>query len=554
MSEQSEPQLISFRSKNESESEGNVFKEANDGSPYSQSPAVELDEEGKEKKGNKFFNAIKDFFNAPNTKITHGKTLNDVPNKKIDKINSKVIYAFEAPENALHSIHKRKLQRKSENSDVPPVSGIVNWKERNDVCYGIVTSLYEREKDSDRNAGDPVADCLAIVARPNSCILALADGVNWGERSMLAARSAVYGAVTYLTANENLDNAQTTKDVFRSILRAFENAQNVIMEEEATLTTLCVGVVISLADKDKWGLCVVNVGDSLAFVYNEEAGVREVTMGSHSLDEVRDMRLSGGALGPADGVNPDLGNLTLSYTQLEDNDIVFLSSDGISDNFDPVIGRFRTFRKYSKQSPNVQRKGAGVEERKRSGSDQSTREYALSQEKDYDLVELSTLTPKERHQGMLLKMRYIVECEDGPTGTKATAIGVCAKFMNFVLNNTNERRRFLEDEGMSDAEMHSLSTKDRKERTLYIKSKLSTKPGKLDHASIVAFQVGELVEKPIINVTRSSSEGFVVVDEDVPRCESDRTNKDSSEKVNSIPLANMQQSKMLKNLFEEIAL
>ena len=36
MSEQSEPQLISFRSKNESESEGNVFKEANDGSPYSQ--------------------------------------------------------------------------------------------------------------------------------------------------------------------------------------------------------------------------------------------------------------------------------------------------------------------------------------------------------------------------------------------------------------------------------------------------------------------------------------------------------------------------------------
>jgi len=62
MSEQGEPQLISFRSKNESESEGNVFKEANDGSPYSQSPAVELDEEGKEKKGNKFFNAIKDFF------------------------------------------------------------------------------------------------------------------------------------------------------------------------------------------------------------------------------------------------------------------------------------------------------------------------------------------------------------------------------------------------------------------------------------------------------------------------------------------------------------
>ena len=85
--------------------------------------------------------------------------------------------------------------------------------------------------------------------------------------------------------------------------------------------------------------------------------------------------------------------------------------------------------------------------------------------------------------------------------------------MNFVLSNTNERRCFLEHEGISDAEMHRLSTKDRKERTLYIKSQLNTKPGKLDHASIVAFQVGQLIEKPISNVTRSISGGYVVLGE-----------------------------------------
>ena len=336
-----------------------------------------------------------------------GKALNDVPSKKITKVDTDVVHAYEAPEDALSFIHERRLKRVNDNNDITPVAGIVNWKERNDTCYGIVTSLYEKEKDRDRNVGDPVADCLAIVARANNCILALADGVNWGERSMIAARSAVYGAVTFLTRPGTLDEAQTTKDVFRSILQAFENAQNVIMEEEATLTTLCVGVVVDLPDKDKWGFCVVNVGDSLAFVYNEVGGVREVTIGSHSLNQVRDMRYSGGALGPSDGFNPDLGNLTLSYTQLESGDIVYLTSDGISDNFDPVIGRLRTLRKFSKQSPNIRRKTPDGDQRRRSGSDQTSREYILSQEKDDDLVELSTLNAKERHQAMLFKMRYV---------------------------------------------------------------------------------------------------------------------------------------------------
>ena len=41
-----------------------------------------------------------------------------------------------------------------------------------------------------------------------------------------------------------------------------------------------------------------------------------------------------------DGVNPELSNLTCSMTYVESGDIVFLTSDGISDNFDPVVGKF----------------------------------------------------------------------------------------------------------------------------------------------------------------------------------------------------------------------
>lgn len=52
------------------------------------------------------------------------------------------------------------------------------------------------------------------------------------------------------------------------------------------------------------------------------------------------MRDALGALGPVDGNKPELSNLTLSMTIVEKGDIVYLTSDGISDNFDPVVGKF----------------------------------------------------------------------------------------------------------------------------------------------------------------------------------------------------------------------
>ena len=50
------------------------------------------------------------------------------------------------------------------------------------------------------NAGNPIADTFAVVARKNSAVLALADGVNWGNKAALASRCAVSGCVEYLNA------------------------------------------------------------------------------------------------------------------------------------------------------------------------------------------------------------------------------------------------------------------------------------------------------------------------------------------------------------------
>ena len=63
-------------------------------------------------------------------------------------------------------------------------------------------------------------------------------------------------------------------------------------------------------------------------------------LGSHDVNRMRDMRDALGALGPVDGTNPELGNLTCAMTEVEVGDIVFLTSDGVSDNLDPVVGKF----------------------------------------------------------------------------------------------------------------------------------------------------------------------------------------------------------------------
>ena len=117
------------------------------------------------------------------------------------------------------------------------------------------------------------------------------------------------------------------------------------MRRGAGLTTICAALVVPLraapgtaAAGRRYAVCVVAVGDSLAFVRSRRHGVREVTAGSRDLDVARDIRNAGGALGPVHGGrDPELQNLTCAITLVDAGDIVFLTSDGVSDNFDPVV-------------------------------------------------------------------------------------------------------------------------------------------------------------------------------------------------------------------------
>jgi len=102
------------------------------------------------------------------------------------------------------------------------VAGVKDWFRPHPRAYGAACSLYERHPVTRQNAGDPIADSFAVVARENSAILVLADGVNWGEKAKLASRSAVHGCVEYL-------NKVLYIDSFRSPARARPKNTSVII-------------------------------------------------------------------------------------------------------------------------------------------------------------------------------------------------------------------------------------------------------------------------------------------------------------------------------------
>ena len=156
-----------------------------------------------------------------------------------------------------HVEAKLKLDLKDDISS--SIAGIRYWNRPNSAAFGLSDTLYEKHPLTGIAAGSPIADTFAVVARKNSAILVLGDGVNWGPRAALASRAAVHGAMEYL--NQALfgvarNRSITTQDVFQILLRSFHAAHCLILEEEAMLTTLTAAVVLPTID-DKGGQSLI---------------------------------------------------------------------------------------------------------------------------------------------------------------------------------------------------------------------------------------------------------------------------------------------------------
>ena len=97
------------------------------------------------------------------------------------------------------------------------------------------------------------------------------------------------------------------------------------------------------------------------------------------------------------------------------------------------------------------------------------------------------LEPHERHQYAVKEMERIIHEFELFTENSISAQELCGALLQHVLRLTDSKRKVLEN---PDLYGKRLKAKDRKRRDSEIVAKMSKAPGKLDHASIVAYEVG----------------------------------------------------------------
>ncbi|VDL19624.1 unnamed protein product [Hymenolepis diminuta] len=266
-----------------------------------------------------------------------------------------------------------------------------NWKEiPHPRVFGKSISLYDTNPVTGRTSGDPIADAFVVKVRPNSAFIAVADGVNWGEAPMRAARCAINAVYEHLETNFLLGGPEAlkirnTRDAANLLFAAFRQAHLDIVAQTRGLTTLCVGLLlpVHLGERHRHyhrrhqsgqssshsaastssltteegtttthALVVASVGDSQAFILREGNDALEITgwvptsndsSGTDCETEgppERDFRDAGGALGRVyDSGDPELQNLMCAVAICNPRDIIIFSTDGLTDNFDPVIVR-----------------------------------------------------------------------------------------------------------------------------------------------------------------------------------------------------------------------
>jgi serine/threonine protein phosphatase PrpC len=539
--------------------------------------------------------------------IIYGKNPTDLPNYELGEYetgHSSILGCYSGPNGGLTTVRRTEkhlsvpdpdidfIDTQDENGGEDPSDPSAlapaddsslpeEWSRKSELVYGVSDSLYDRNQVTDNKNGDPIADCFGVISRQNSAIVAVADGVNWGEKASIAAKSAVHGSLHYL--NKTIFNdtrpfdsltikgdetsgpsagfsnrVANTREIFVCLLRAFSCAHDLILENQGMLTTLTVAVVLPLKRRDdaqRYVCCVCNVGDTLAYVYSQRHGLRELTKGSHDINCNRDMRDALGALGPVDGINPELSNLTLSVTTLNKGDIVMVASDGLTDNFDPNVCRFTVNSRLGEapsrvrrtpstteppvkpprrsQNKNAPTRGAArtvtVAENKTSSlrkqiSSQQKQETSKTANKSdtaqgYKFLRSKTtievragsggisrqiarnedgipyVTPLQRYELQLLLIEDVLK--NGISGRDqpcTTAKKLCENLVSFTFSITSAKRHTLEDQELyfdnRNGVLVEVSQQEKKIRRKRGLEKVQNLPGKLDHVTVVAWNVG----------------------------------------------------------------
>ena len=412
--------------------------------------------------------------------LQYGANTEAIPSKSVSPWRGEFCAAYTGPDTGLLELDME-TRTFHDLSDPTIIAGCSNWNVPREYAYGISLSLYEEDRrklaSSSEGAsptprativGDPVADVFGIAARENCCVMALADGVNWGRKSRLAARCATQAVMDHVYGGESRIRASPNSSTIFQLLReaVTEKAQELILKKKATLTTLSAVVVCEMdsrpggsgggGEKGKeWGVFVCAVGDSPVYVYCPHTQqLIEATLGCHTSDGVRDMRMAGGVLGPSYGSSPDLANLTYAYLPVYPGDIVFAVSDGVSDNFsDKVIA--------GKNGDAPPAPSSSSQGQKRQNTLRSCCE---------NIPHLTRVLNEHR--------------EHLEKNISAQTVAAC--LINHAVEVT-ESKRVLRAQCLEE----DIDMKREAARNPEFAARLNAAVGKLDHASVVAYQVGQ---------------------------------------------------------------
>ena len=408
--------------------------------------------------------------------LSHGKNPDCIPHRSIVPWKTAVVSSFTGPCGGLtqQDLYSNQFPRDQEE-----VAGVKDWNVPSEEAYGISLSLYEDDKSKQKLetingipqltstlVGDPVADVFAVVTRENSSVLAVADGVGWGKKPRLAARCAVRAVMEHFTSNMKRlqSKSASSKTVCDMLLESIRVAQKNIIDHKATLTTLSVAVICQISSKsskspsEEWGMYVVSVGDSPVYLYCPRSqSVIEATVGCHSHDGIRDVKMAGGTLGPAMGTLPDLANLSLAYLPVNHGDIVFIASDGISDNFSSAI------------------------------CGESTAEPMDTTGNNEELISHPSLGPSaySTYCNTTDGLSVTLKKHHDDIGRHLSAQTLTACLVNHVVAATEEKRQF-----MSDCRLRGIEVKRKIREDPEFAERAKKIKGKLDHATVVAYQVG----------------------------------------------------------------
>jgi hypothetical protein len=180
--------------------------------------------------------------------------------------------------------------------------------------------------------GDPNADHFAVEIYPTRAIVCIADGCGWGQGPHLASLNATRTFVQYLKQNHHM--IKNLRDAGLYLFNATNAANDEIVkhyDEYPGTTTILGGILLQVQKNNsnaQWAFVFINIGDCKVF--------RWISKSNQVIDLTGNNRLSlnatdpGGRLGPADTL--DVRNLSLSYTECDEQDIIFMVSDGVHDN------------------------------------------------------------------------------------------------------------------------------------------------------------------------------------------------------------------------------